>query len=335
MDSFFAACSDLLFGPGRLAMNQIIIGSATNVALEALCPPRCLPKEMWEADSVLKVKQLFSFHAACGRACGAIVLSPGPPEHGKKAYAVASAGELDESLVAEAFSMADPELVNGLNSVVGLAAACEVVAAVLQKRRPGLGRRPGLLVVAMEQAADVAKEALALPGGLMRRVLPLEQDCAPQDGGICEEAISADEALLETLTDWHVGFVRDALREEQPREGSRRIMEGLVAKGTLYVWEVEGQGPVALASAGRWLADVGCSLNLVYTPPEHRRRRYAQALITAVGAALRRGGRRVCLFADGDGQHGAIQMYEKLGYQRLGWHHQLRFSEEQVSAESA
>ena len=102
----------------------------------------------------------------------------------------------------------------------------------------------------------------------------------------------AEEAVVEKLTDSYVAFKQDSglYDPKETRESHRQAIEDLVATCEVYVWQV-GTDIAAISAAGRALADVGRGITMLYTSPPHRRRGYAAALVTAIGAALtKRGG---------------------------------------------
>ena len=102
----------------------------------------------------------------------------------------------------------------------------------------------------------------------------------------------AEEAVVEKLTDYYVAFKQDAglSGPKETRESHRQAIEDLVATCEVYVWQV-GTDIAAISAAARALADVGRGITMVYTSPPHRRRGYAAALVTKIGAALTKQGR--------------------------------------------
>jgi predicted GNAT family acetyltransferase len=85
-------------------------------------------------------------------------------------------------------------------------------------------------------------------------------------------------------------------------------------RSPLWVWEVRG-APVSLAGIGR-PTPTGERIGPVYTPPRHRGRGYAGALVTLLTTqAFERGRGRVLLFTD------AANPVSNALYERLGYHH--------------
>jgi RimJ/RimL family protein N-acetyltransferase len=84
----------------------------------------------------------------------------------------------------------------------------------------------------------------------------------------------------------------------------------------LWVWEV-GDDPVSLAGIGR-PTPTGERIGPVYTPPRHRGRGYAGALVALLTTqAFERGRGRVLLFTDA-ANPASNALYERLGYHHLG-----------------
>jgi RimJ/RimL family protein N-acetyltransferase len=87
-------------------------------------------------------------------------------------------------------------------------------------------------------------------------------------------------------------------------------------RSPLWVWEVGGD-PVSLAGIGR-PTPTGERIGPVYTPPRHRGRGYAGALVALLTAqAFERGRGRVLLFTDAANPT-SNALYERLGYHHVG-----------------
>lgn len=133
------------------------------------------------------------------------------------------------------------------------------------------------------------------------------------------------EADVELVAQWVRAFHRDALPQEPySEEQARANAQARPALGMTYLWEVEGV-PVAMAALARPTRH-GISVNAVYTPPEHRRRGYASALVAAVsGEGLERGYAFCVLYTDlSNPTSNAI--YQKIGYRPVSRSTNVRFS---------
>jgi uncharacterized protein len=119
---------------------------------------------------------------------------------------------------------------------------------------------------------------------------------------------------LALVADWAQAFDAEALPPEEARtlEEARATMATRTRDGNLFGWEVAGQ-LVSLAGLSRPTA-TSISVNSVYTPPAHRRRGFATALVAAVSQqGLARGKTRCLLYTDlANPTSNAI--YQKIGY---------------------
>ena len=301
--SFSSEASELLFRD--LAKNQVLLGQLSK-PLELLTRPRAL------AEDLRKVLQLFSFHT--DTLVGVLILTPGPP--GEPVLSLIAAGEMDELSVSQALEMIHSDMLQRVATTYGPAEVVDSVALALKKLRP-VSWTPGLSVRAMEQLS--CKPPTTVSGHIRRVLLP---DAEPKQVGLCDDVLCADDSLLDSLTEYYMGFRHDTGQgEAQVRE----TMDAFVASCELYVWEVD-QKVAAMACAGRPLAHLGRSLQMVYTLPEHRRKGYAGALVATLGMALAKLGKRVCLNADAKGSHGALGLYESLGFVDQGLMVQLVFA---------
>jgi predicted GNAT family acetyltransferase len=115
---------------------------------------------------------------------------------------------------------------------------------------------------------------------------------------------------LDLLAQWNFAFTRDV---EQPITGGERAMaERAIRDGRLFVWR--DPQPVSMAA---WAGPTarGVRLNMVYTPPELRRRGYASAAVSALTKKLLDSGRKfVFLFTDLSNPT-SNKIYQQMGYQ--------------------
>ena len=122
----------------------------------------------------------------------------------------------------------------------------------------------------------------------------------------------ATDGDFARIVDWTAGFLREAATlDPTPPEALAR--ERLQA-GSVFVWE-HGR-PVSMAA---WTGKTasGVRVNLVYTPPEERRRGYASACVAALTRRLLEAGNRYCcLYADlANPVSNAI--YQRIGYRAV------------------
>ena len=83
------------------------------------------------------------------------------------------------------------------------------------------------------------------------------------------------------LLQWFQAFNIEVLGE--PQADTERVVDLQLGRGGIYLWE--DNIPVSMAS-GRWSTPNGGRIGPVYTPPEHRKKGYATACVTATSQAL-------------------------------------------------
>ncbi|MBN2170232.1 MAG: GNAT family N-acetyltransferase [Candidatus Krumholzibacteriota bacterium] len=120
----------------------------------------------------------------------------------------------------------------------------------------------------------------------------------------------AGEGDLDLAVDWTVAFSAEAV-ESLERERAEKLVRVKLAAGDIWFWE-DG-GPVAMAAKARPTVN-GCTVNLVYTPPDRRRRGYATSLVAHLSRHLLGEGYAFCnLFTD-LANPTSNSIYMKVGY---------------------
>eukprot|EP00931_Biecheleriopsis_adriatica_P055020 TRINITY_DN32452_c0_g1_i1.p1 TRINITY_DN32452_c0_g1~~TRINITY_DN32452_c0_g1_i1.p1 ORF type:complete len:323 (-),score=65.85 TRINITY_DN32452_c0_g1_i1:210-1178(-) len=306
-ESFMASCGELLLS--QIALNQHLLANANAVPAAE--------------DSRL----LLSVHGMHGQVLGAVVVAQ---VHNFVAATVGGeiTPEAAELVLVEARKRS-AALLDRVSMSMGGAASRQAFAAAFLRMYPGVTATPGLSTAAMELRGECPKAA-AHGSGVLRQVCSGLATPAPD----AAEALTTDSkectsAVLDILASWNREFCRDALSAVQNPpsiEESRKTILEKVAKGDLYVWEDEDNGLVAMAAVGRRLQDVGVSLSLVYTPPEHRGHGYAAQLLSSMGTLIARQRKRVFLLADAKSEFGTVRLYEKIGFSNEGEYGDIRFS---------
>jgi hypothetical protein len=119
----------------------------------------------------------------------------------------------------------------------------------------------------------------------------------------------------ELVLAWVDAFSEEALQGRAVPLESERWLDRRLAdpEGEILLWEDAGE-PVSLAAAGNATPN-GLRVGPVYTPPESRRRGYAEAVTaTLTRRAMERGHRFCFLFTDlGNPTSNAI--YQRIGYE--------------------
>lgn len=225
-------------------------------------------------------------------------------EDGRVVAAVLMTPPFDNALVSDfAPSAAEP------------AAIASAVASALRRWFTGVhgvtANTPVAELVATALAAAVggtASRRLALGGFAATRVI--EPSTAP---GGCRPARLDERALV---LEWYRAFSEEA--HQQPvSEPVRRQVESRLRRdhGGIDLWESEGS-PVSLC-AFTDLFPFGARIGPVYTPPEHRRRGYAGALVAATTGRLLREGRAHCFLNTDLANPTSNHVYTAIGYERV------------------
>lgn len=156
--------------------------------------------------------------------------------------------------------------------------------------------------------------------GIRMRLYELTQVIQPaHPAGLLREAGLEDISLI---VDWVVAFQQEALNNSPSLEDARRQAERLVAERALFFWD-DGR-PVSMAASARPTRN-GVSVNLVYTPPEQRRRGYASACVAALSQRLLDSGyKHCCLFTD-LANPTSNRIYMDIGYRPVCDFNEYRF----------
>lgn len=138
----------------------------------------------------------------------------------------------------------------------------------------------------------------------------------------------AEDTDEELLSEWLWAFQQEALPEEaSDPDAARLIVSHLLANDDLFVWEVDdtaGRQAVSMAARARPTRH-GVAVNLVYTPPNERRRGYASACVASLSRLLLDSGWAFCtLFTDRTNAT-ANHIYEQIGYVPLADFDEYRF----------
>lgn len=144
----------------------------------------------------------------------------------------------------------------------------------------------------------------------------------PAEGGL-RLAGAADRDLV---ADWAEAFARAVGLSQAEIDGARQQAIARLAEKTLYLWQVEDR-PVCLSGyrvtdpnkrAGR--------INMVYTPPDDRRRGYAGACVSRLSHSLLLAGWDYCLIFADDANATASALYRRIGFEPIGHHGEHLFT---------
>lgn len=163
--------------------------------------------------------------------------------------------------------------------------------------------------VARAFAAEWTRVSGATPrDGTHQRVHRLESVHHPDyPAGAMRLATNDDMELVHL---WAAGFMQDCFHEP-PDERTYSDAEKRVAAGTLFFWD-DGE-PRAMAARNRPTATGEC-VSFVYTPPEHRNRGYASAVVARLSQQILDEGKSFCTLFTDLGNPTSNSIYRKLGY---------------------
>lgn len=124
------------------------------------------------------------------------------------------------------------------------------------------------------------------------------------------------DADVDRVAAWLLGFHHDALPHEPYAEAAARAnAQARPAQGMTYLWEVDGVA-VAMAALARPTRR-GITVNAVYTPPGHRRRGYASALVAQLSAEGLARGKDFCVLYTDLANPTSNAIYQRIGYRRV------------------
>lgn len=175
-------------------------------------------------------------------------------------------------------------------------------------------------------AASFVQAWLALAGGratisMRQRLHKIERvkDGLPAINGRLRKTNSGERELA---VEWASAFLREAV-PNQPNEAEETVDRNLRA-GTLYFWDDGGPVAMCAAIAG---PRAGARINLVYTPPDSRRRGYATAAVSALTAQLLDAGLRYCCLYTDLANPTSNSVYWRIGYRPVCDIDQYSFAE--------
>jgi uncharacterized protein len=123
------------------------------------------------------------------------------------------------------------------------------------------------------------------------------------------------------LLEWQLAFI-DEVRLSDESARTQRAFARRLDQGTVRVWDDEGI--VALAGYGDGGTDVA-RIAPVFTPPEHRRRNYASALVGELSRELFEQGKRAVFLTADVANPTSNSIYRKIGYVPAADHYHFDF----------
>ena len=155
---------------------------------------------------------------------------------------------------------------------------------------------------------------------LSLRIFKLEKVEFPsQVQGNLRLATEDDKQLLKS---WYDAFNLEALGSI--KSDSESWVERVLQKQTAFLWE--NQIPVSIACSTRSTPN-GIGINMVYTPPEHRKQGYASACVAALSQKLLDKGYKFCFLFTDLSNPTSNKIYRKFGFKPVADWNNYSFSD--------
>jgi ribosomal protein S18 acetylase RimI-like enzyme len=126
----------------------------------------------------------------------------------------------------------------------------------------------------------------------------------------------------DLLLGWQLAFIDEVRLSDEPAK-AQRVFARRLEQGMVRVWD--NDGIVALAGYGDGGTDVA-RVAPVFTPPEHRRRNYASALVGELSRELFEQGKRAMFLTTDVANPTSNSIYRKIGYRPTADHYHFDFS---------
>lgn len=115
----------------------------------------------------------------------------------------------------------------------------------------------------------------------------------------------------ELLRQWLSAF-NDEISETMTEQRLAASVERIINQQSLMMWEVDGKVVSMAGYSGP--TPNGIRVNAVYTPPEHRRKGYASAVVAALSQHLLDSGRKFCFLYTDLNNPTSNHIYREIGY---------------------
>ena len=154
------------------------------------------------------------------------------------------------------------------------------------------------------------------------RIFKLEKVKQPsQVQGSLRLATENDKQLLIS---WFNAFNSEALGKKSSDLDSESWVDRVLQKQKAYLWDSEI--PVSIACSTRSTPN-GVGINMVYTPPEHRKKGYASACVAALSQKLLDKGYKFCFLFTDLSNPTSNKIYQKIGYKPVADWNNYSFSD--------
>lgn len=125
--------------------------------------------------------------------------------------------------------------------------------------------------------------------------------------GQFRRATSTDRSLL-------MGWCQALLEAigDEAKQDAERLIDGYLIDHALYLWQ--DNVPVSMAGCSRRTPN-GISINMVFTPPEYRKKGYATSCVASLSQTLLDSGHKYCFLFTDRNNPTSNQIYQDIGYQ--------------------
>ncbi|WP_062238172.1 GNAT family N-acetyltransferase [Fictibacillus sp. FJAT-27399] len=113
---------------------------------------------------------------------------------------------------------------------------------------------------------------------------------------------------------------RSLLTEQEAMQTARQKIQ----EKRVYIWDSDQ--PVSMAAITRPTKN-GMTVNMVYTPPEHRRKGFAKSCIAGLSRELLQSGRKFCTIYTDETNPSSSKIYSDIGYEEIGRYTELAFNQ--------
>lgn len=139
---------------------------------------------------------------------------------------------------------------------------------------------------------------------------------------VAGEFRQAEEGDFDRVAEWVGDFGEELSLPERTRR--KEIAEEKMKRRAVYFWDVDDT-PVSMASFAETTAN-GVRVNLVYTPPQERRKGYASACVAHLSRHLLDSGEKWCaIFADVSNPT-SNSIYRRMGYEEAATYREYDFA---------
>jgi len=124
---------------------------------------------------------------------------------------------------------------------------------------------------------------------------------------------SATQGDRELLITWCQAFTQET-QGDAVEQDTEAIVDHCLHKSSLYLWQ--NNVPVSMANRAMSTPN-GSTINLVYTPPEHRKQGYATSCVATLSQTLLNEGCKYCFLFTDLANPTSNHIYQSIGYQAV------------------